>query len=220
VGVGQSAAPIARYTSKSARLHDSLLRNGERKETWWHHSPVASNGVARLIRVGAQELTGEDEAEADAYFALDFTFHGPDGADTDHAGLKGYFASLRAAFDDLTVSRGIMAVEDDYIACQTTMAGTFVREFTHSPVGPAAPERQARHVRAHEHLQVRRSRAACGGVGANGQPEPATAAGRRRPLRGNTALERAAPARGHAPTRTRRQRPPGPTTVGSAIVTP
>src|SRR5947208_3632085 len=90
--------------------------------------------VASLIRIGEQELTGEDEAAVDAYFAPDFTFHGPDGAETDYAGLNGYFASLRAAFDDLTISRGIIVVEGDYIACQTTISGTFVREFTHSPV--------------------------------------------------------------------------------------
>ena len=58
--------------------------------------------VAGLVRIGRLELTGEDEAEVDAYFAPDFTFHGPDGAETDYEGLKGYFASLRAAFDDLT----------------------------------------------------------------------------------------------------------------------
>ena len=95
--------------------------------------------VARLIRVGEQELTGEDEAEVDAYFAPDFVFHGPDGAESDYEGLKGYFASLRAAFDDLTVSRGIMVVEGDHVACQTTITGTFAREFTHSPVGPLPP---------------------------------------------------------------------------------
>ena len=33
-----------------------------------------------LIRVGEQDLTGENEAEVDAYFAPDFTFHGPDGS--------------------------------------------------------------------------------------------------------------------------------------------
>jgi hypothetical protein len=60
--------------------------------------------------VGEQELTGENEAEVDSYFAPDFTFHGPDGAELDYEGLKGYFASLRAAFDDLTISRGIMVV--------------------------------------------------------------------------------------------------------------
>lgn len=95
--------------------------------------------VARLIRVGEQELTGEHEAEVDAYFAPDFVFHGPDGAESDYEGLKGYFASLRAAFDDLTVSRGIMVVEGDHVACQTTITGTFAREFTHSPVGSLPP---------------------------------------------------------------------------------
>jgi predicted ester cyclase len=95
--------------------------------------------VARLIRIGEQEVSGEDEAEVDAYFALDYAFHGPDGAEMDDEGLKRYFASLRAAFDALTISRGVMVVEGDYIACQTTIAGTFVREFTRSPVGPLPP---------------------------------------------------------------------------------
>jgi predicted ester cyclase len=98
--------------------------------------------VAGLVRIGELELTGEDEAKVDAYFAPDFTFHGPDGAQTDYEGLKSYFASLRAAFDDLTISRGIMIVEGDYVACQTTIEGTFVREFTHSPVGPLPPNRR------------------------------------------------------------------------------
>jgi predicted ester cyclase len=96
--------------------------------------------VKGLIRVGEQELTGEDDAEVDAYFAPDFAFHGPDRAELDYQGLKGYFASSRAAFDDLTISRGIMVVEGDYVACQTTITGTFVREFTHSPVGPVPPD--------------------------------------------------------------------------------
>jgi predicted ester cyclase len=95
--------------------------------------------VKGLIRVGEQELTGEDEAEVDAYFAPEFVFHGPDGAEMDYEGLKGYFASLRAAFDDLSISRGIIVVEGDYVACQTTITGTFVREFTHSPIGPLPP---------------------------------------------------------------------------------
>jgi predicted ester cyclase len=95
--------------------------------------------VAGLIRVGELELTGEHEAEVDAYFAPGFVFHGPDGAQLDYDGLKGFFASLRAAFDDLTISRGIIVSEGDYLACQTTIAGTFVREFTHSPVGALPP---------------------------------------------------------------------------------
>ena len=95
--------------------------------------------IEGLIRVGELELTGEHEAEVDAYFAPDFAFHGPDGAELDYQGLKGYFASLRAALDDLTISRGIILAEGDYVACQTTITGTFVREFTHSPVGPLPP---------------------------------------------------------------------------------
>jgi predicted ester cyclase len=101
--------------------------------------PSREERVSGLIRVGEQELTGEYEAEVDAYFAPDFTFHGPDGAELDYGGLKGYFASLRAAFDDLTIKRGIIVAEGDYIACQTTITGTFVREFTQSPVGPLPP---------------------------------------------------------------------------------
>jgi len=95
--------------------------------------------VSGLVRVGELELTGEDEAEVDAYFAPGFAFHGPDGAELDYEGLNAYFASLRAAFDDLTIRRGIIIVEGDYVACQTTITGTFVREFTHSPVGPLPP---------------------------------------------------------------------------------
>ncbi len=95
--------------------------------------------VAGLIRAGEREATGENEAELDAYFAPDFAFHGPDGAESDYEGLKRYFASLRAAFDDLAIGRGIMIVEGNYVACQTTIEGTFVREFTQSPVGPLPP---------------------------------------------------------------------------------
>jgi predicted ester cyclase len=95
--------------------------------------------VSGLVRIGEKELTGEDEAEVDAYFAPEFRFHGPDGREWDYPGLKGYFAALRAAFDDLTITRGIVIVEGNYVACQTSIAGRFVREFTHSAVGPLPP---------------------------------------------------------------------------------
>jgi predicted ester cyclase len=95
--------------------------------------------VRGLIRAGELEVSGEHPDEVDAYFAPDFTFHGPDGMESDYQGLQDYFASVRAAFDDRTISRGIMLVEGDYVACQTTIAGTFVREFTHSPAGPLPP---------------------------------------------------------------------------------
>jgi predicted ester cyclase len=95
--------------------------------------------VRGSVRVGELELTGESEAEVDTYFALDFKFHGPDGTVWDYKGLQTYFSSLRAAFDDLTIKRGIIIVEGNFVACQTTIAGTFVREFTHSPAGPVPP---------------------------------------------------------------------------------
>jgi hypothetical protein len=44
-----------------------------------------------------------------------------------HAGLQAYFQSWRHAFDNRKITRGIVVVEGNYIACQTTMEGDFVR---------------------------------------------------------------------------------------------
>ena len=98
--------------------------------------------VSGFVRIGEMMVAGENQAEIDAYFAPDFRFHGPDGRELDYEGLQSYFAALRAAFDDRTINRGIVVVEGHYVACQTTIAGTFVREFTHSPVGPLPPNGQ------------------------------------------------------------------------------
>jgi predicted ester cyclase len=98
--------------------------------------------VSGLVRIGELEVSGEDQSAIDAYFAPDFRFHGPDGRELDYEGLQAYFASLRAAFDDRAIKRGIVVVEGDYVACQTTITGTFAREFTHSPVGPLLPNGQ------------------------------------------------------------------------------
>jgi predicted ester cyclase len=84
-------------------------------------------------------MTGDDEAEVDAYFAHDYKFHGSGGREWDYQGLKDYFGALRAGFDDLTITRGLTVVEGNYVACQTTITGTFVHEFTHSPVGSLPP---------------------------------------------------------------------------------
>lgn len=100
--------------------------------------------VARLVRAGELEVSGEGLDEALAYFSPDFTFHGPGGWEADLNGLQEYFASWRDAFDDRRISRGIIVVEADLIACQTTMEGDFVREFTQSPAGPLPPN--GRHV--------------------------------------------------------------------------
>jgi predicted ester cyclase len=98
--------------------------------------------VSGLVRIGELEVSGESEAEIAAYFAPGFQFHGPDGRELDFEGLQAYFASLRAAFDDRAIERGIIVVEGNYVACQTTIVGTFAREFTHSPIGPLPPNGQ------------------------------------------------------------------------------
>jgi len=95
--------------------------------------------VARLVRAGEIEVTGEDIDTVADYFAPGFEFNGPDGSVADFNGLSDYFASLRAAFDDRSIRRGIIVVENNTIACQTWIEGTFVREFTHSPVGTLKP---------------------------------------------------------------------------------
>jgi predicted ester cyclase len=99
--------------------------------------------VGRLKRAGELEVSGDNQAETDSYFdTRQFRFHGPDGFEADYAGLTNYFTAIRAAFDDRTIRRGIMIAEGDYIACQTWIEGTFVREFTQSPVGPLRPNGQ------------------------------------------------------------------------------
>jgi predicted ester cyclase len=96
--------------------------------------------VERLVRAGELEISGEDQDETDTYFDTEnFAFHGPDGFDADYAGLTGYFRSVRAAFDDRSIRRGIIVAEGQYIACQTRIEGTFVRPFTQSPAGRLEP---------------------------------------------------------------------------------
>jgi predicted ester cyclase len=96
--------------------------------------------VARLVRAGELEVSGESPEEVATYFDTEnFTFHGPDGFDAGYAGLTEYFAAVRAAFDDRSIRRGIIVAEGDYIACQTWIEGTFVRPFTQSPSGRVEP---------------------------------------------------------------------------------
>jgi len=96
--------------------------------------------VARLVRAGELEISGESQEEADTYFDTEtFAFHGPDGFDSDYAGLTEYFQSIRAAFEDRTIRRGNIIAEDQFIACQTWIEGTFTAPFTHSPVGKLEP---------------------------------------------------------------------------------
>ena len=93
-----------------------------------------------LIHIGEQAIAREDNAALDAYFAPDeFVFHGPGGVRLDYPGLKSFFAAMRHAFTDFTVTRGHIVVEGRFIGSQTTMTGRFEQEFTQSPVGPLPP---------------------------------------------------------------------------------
>jgi len=97
--------------------------------------------VARLVRAGELWMSGENPEEIRAAFSPEFTFHAP-GVEVDYDGLAAYFQSLRDAFDNRKITRGIVVMEDHYIACQTTIEGDFVREFTQSPVGSLPPNGQ------------------------------------------------------------------------------
>ena len=96
--------------------------------------------VARLVRAGELQVSGENPAELATYFDTEkFRFHGPDGFDAEFAGLDAYFASVREAFDDRSIRRGIVVAEGDRIACQTWIEGAFVHDFAQSPAGPLPP---------------------------------------------------------------------------------
>jgi predicted ester cyclase len=95
--------------------------------------------VARMVRAGELEVSGEHQDELADYFAAEYNFHGPGGFESDYAGLASYFQSLRDAFEDRSIRRGIILVEGNTIACQTWIEGTFAKEFTQSPEGPIPP---------------------------------------------------------------------------------
>ena len=64
--------------------------------------------VARLVKAGELEVIGGDQSETDSYFDTQhFRFHGAAGFETDYSGLTNYFESVRAAFDDRSIRRGI-----------------------------------------------------------------------------------------------------------------
>jgi predicted ester cyclase len=96
--------------------------------------------VRRLVKAGEAEVAGAPPEEIASYFdTKNFRFHGPDGFESDYEGLSAYFASVRSAFEDRTIRRGVIVVEGDTAACQTWIEGTFVNEFTMSPAGPLPP---------------------------------------------------------------------------------
>lgn len=91
-----------------------------------------------LIRIGEDGIARENDAAVDAYFAPEFIFHGP-GGDMRLTDLKAYFASMRSAFTDFTVSRQAIVVQGDLMGARTTIAGIFTHVFEQSPIGTLAP---------------------------------------------------------------------------------
>jgi predicted ester cyclase len=95
--------------------------------------------VARMVRAGELEVSGESPDELREYFAPGYVFHGPGGVEMDVDGLLDYFAAVRAAFDHRSIRRGIIIAEGNNMACQTWIEGDFTQEFGASPVGPLQP---------------------------------------------------------------------------------
>jgi predicted ester cyclase len=99
--------------------------------------------VKRLIRAGELEVSGDNQAEVDTYFdTANFRFHGPDGFESDYAGLTAYFQAVSTAFTDRSIKRGIIVAEGNHVACQTWIKGKFVREFAQSPIGSLPPNQK------------------------------------------------------------------------------
>lgn len=97
-------------------------------------SPLAQH----LIRIGDEAIAREDDVKLRAYFAEDYTFHGP-GGDLGYEELRAYFASLRSAFTDLRLVREQIIADGSFLAARTTFSGHFGSVFTYSPIGPVNP---------------------------------------------------------------------------------
>src|ERR1700683_5587319 len=123
-------------TSAPARVEGGNAR----RDAEMPHTSTRDELVARLVRAGELEISGDSQEETDSYFDTgNFPFHGPDGFASDSSGHTEYFQSVRAAFQDRTIRRGIIVAEGDLISCQTWIEGTFTGPFTHSPVGNLEP---------------------------------------------------------------------------------
>jgi|SRR5580700_1863667 predicted ester cyclase len=103
---------------------------------------ISDTPAARdLIRIGDQAIAREDDAALRGYFTDDYVFHGPGGA-LGFDELRGYFASLRAAFSDLRIVREQIIVDGNFLAARSTFSGDFTSVFTYSPIGPVEPTGQ------------------------------------------------------------------------------
>lgn len=138
VGCASMSPPPARTTPTHTEGIMKTATEGTTKANGG--APEPKTLVARLKKAGELEVSGAETAEIDSYFdPKRYRFHGPDGFEADYAGLADYFKSVRAAFDDRSIRRGIIVVQGHDVACQTWIEGTFVREFTRSPAGSLPP---------------------------------------------------------------------------------
>jgi hypothetical protein len=103
------------------------------------HAMTRDELVADLVRIGEKEMTGEDEADVDAYFAPDFRFHGPDGRELDYNRLTEYFTALRAPSTTSPSHAASSPSRASTSPAKQQSPGTFAREVTHSPVGRLPP---------------------------------------------------------------------------------
>jgi predicted ester cyclase len=100
---------------------------------------VSDQSLARdLIRIGEEAIARENDSMLRDYYATGYVLHLP-SVDMDFDALRGYFASLRAAFADLRLVREQIIVEGLYVAARTSFSGVFTGVFTQSPLGPMQP---------------------------------------------------------------------------------
>ena len=60
--------------------------------------PAYDERARGLVRIGREAIAVADDEKLDAYFAADFSSHGPNG-DMTYPELKALFAAMRDAFD-------------------------------------------------------------------------------------------------------------------------
>jgi len=124
-----------------------------------------------LIRIGDEAIARADDAALRAYFAEDYVFHGP-GGDLGFDELSGYFASLRDAFSGLRLVREQIIADGNFLAARSIFSGGFHRRVHLLAHRPRRAHWPTPRMGGDRHVQARRGRAACRGVGGNRLPQP------------------------------------------------
>ncbi|WP_192843592.1 ester cyclase [Leptolyngbya sp. NIES-2104] len=85
-----------------------------------------------LIEIGEVGIARENNEALRNYFAPDFVLHGP-GGDRTYEEVRDGFASMRAAFPDLSIVREYVIVDSNYVGARTRFSGTFKNDWRRSP---------------------------------------------------------------------------------------